>query len=194
MVIVTIGTAPKSSEKAITAFGFTGFTPNIIATLKDTTITATVPAGTDVTKLVATFAASAKATVSIGSTPQTSGSNGNDFTKSVTYIVTAEDGTVQEYVVTVTIDNNPLGIENLETSTFTVFPNPSSGNFYVEAENGTLALRVTDLQGRIVYQLENNTYTGEKLHIDLSRFGASTYLIHLTNNERDQLRKIEVVR
>ena len=61
----------------------------------------TVPFGTDVTQLVATFTTTG-ASVKVGSTVQVSGTTANDFTSPVTYTVTAADASTQAYVVTVT--------------------------------------------------------------------------------------------
>ncbi len=61
--------------------------------------------GTDVTGLIATFTVSDLATIAIGGTTQESGVTANDFTNPVTYTVTAEDATAQNWVVTVTISS-----------------------------------------------------------------------------------------
>ena len=52
----------------------------------------TVPEGTDLTKLVATFGVSNKATVKIGGAAATSGTTAANYTKDVDVTVTAEDG------------------------------------------------------------------------------------------------------
>ncbi len=89
-----------SSERAITAFTF----PTSTATTIDVhIITVTVPFGTNVTNLIATFTASAGASVSVGSTVQQSGITTNDFTNPVVYRVTSAFGWIQDYTVTVTV-------------------------------------------------------------------------------------------
>ncbi len=94
------GTTTKSSAKAITAFAFSALSPAVTATVDATakTISATVASATDVTKLVPTITVSDKATVS----PATNVVQ--DFSKAVTYTVTAEDGTTQVYAATVIAD------------------------------------------------------------------------------------------
>ncbi len=96
-VTVSVGAAPKSSAKDITKFSFAALSPAIDATIDATakTISATVPAATDVTKLVPTIATSAKATVS----PATGAAQ--DFSKEVSYTVTAEDASTVVYKVNV---------------------------------------------------------------------------------------------
>jgi hypothetical protein len=66
------------------------------------TIAVTVPYGTSVTALVATYN-STGSSVKVGTTVLTSGTTPNDFTGSVANIVTAADGTMATYTVTVTI-------------------------------------------------------------------------------------------
>jgi plastocyanin len=95
---------PASPAKAITAFSFQGLTPAVTGVINETlhTIVLTVPSGTNLTNLVATFTTTG-ATVAVAGAPQASGVTANNFTSPVTYTVTAADGTTQDYVVTVTV-------------------------------------------------------------------------------------------
>ena len=70
------------------------------------TIAVSVPFGTNVTALVATFTTTG-ASVTIGGTSQTSGVTANNFSNPVTYTVTAADASTQAYVVTVTVAREP---------------------------------------------------------------------------------------
>ena len=88
----------------ITGFSFT--IPAAVGTISGTNIAVTVPFGTDVTALVATFA-TAGISVKVGSTIQISGMTPNNFTSPVTYTVTAPDSSTKNYVVTVTISPSP---------------------------------------------------------------------------------------
>ncbi len=90
-------TVPKSSAKAITKLTFPQFTPAIQATIDEATkrITAVVPPTADVTKLIPSISVSLKAKVLPDS------GKVQDFTNDVTYSVTAEDGSKQDYKVMV---------------------------------------------------------------------------------------------
>jgi hypothetical protein len=90
-------TVPKSSAKAITKLTFSQFTPAVQATIDEATkrITAIVPPTTDVSKLIPSISVSLKAKVLPDS------GKVQDFTNEVTYTVTAEDGTKQDYKVMV---------------------------------------------------------------------------------------------
>lgn len=108
----------KSSAKEITKFSFAALSPTVDATIDAAakTIKATVPAGTDITKLVPTIAISDKAAIS----PATG--IAQDFSKEISYTVTAEDASTQIYKATITVDkpinNGTVYIGNLD------------GNFY----------------------------------------------------------------
>ena len=91
---------PVDSAKAISAFTF----PTSTATAIDQSahaIAVTVPYGTDVTALKASFTTSG-AVVAVGAISQTSGTTANDFSDGLTYTVTAADASTQDYTVTVT--------------------------------------------------------------------------------------------
>jgi len=92
----------SSSAKAITAYSLAGATGTINKTAK--TIAVTVPNGTNVTSLVATFTKTGTS-VTVGGVTQVSGAGGtsNSFGSPVTYRVTAADSTFVDYLVTVTV-------------------------------------------------------------------------------------------
>jgi hypothetical protein len=97
-------TVTANPAKALTAFSFQGTTPPATGVINEVThaIAVTVPPGTDVHALVATFTTTGAA-VAVARTPQVSGTTANDFSRPVTYRVTAADGTGQDYLVTVGI-------------------------------------------------------------------------------------------
>lgn len=86
-----------SKRKSITYFAFEDFQPPVVAEINafDSTISAIVPFGSDLSALRPTILASEKATVSPPSGVI------NDFTNTATYIVNAEDGTIQNWPVNV---------------------------------------------------------------------------------------------
>ena len=105
VVTVTVALNPA---KAITAFSIRSVSSAASGVIDqgNHTIAVTVPYGTNVTTLVATFLTTG-ASVKVGSTTQVSGTTPNNFTSAVTYKVTAADATTQDYVVTVTVAKNP---------------------------------------------------------------------------------------
>ena len=100
----------KVGPKAITAFSFQGLSPPVIGTINEAAhaIALSVPYGTDVSALVATFTTTG-ATVKVAGTPQVSGTTANNFSSPVTYTVTAADSSTQAYTVTVTVAAAVIG-------------------------------------------------------------------------------------
>jgi outer membrane protein OmpA-like peptidoglycan-associated protein len=90
-------------DKAITAFSFSSPAATGVVTAGSSTVAVTVPAGTNVTALVASFTLSAGASVAVSTVAQQSGTTANDFTSAVVYTVTAEDGSTRNWTVTVTV-------------------------------------------------------------------------------------------
>ena len=108
---------PLSSEKNILSYQFEAalnevLFSNIIVLIELETynynIELTVPYGTDVTNLIATFELSPLASAFIGEIAQESGISSNDFTNPVIYTVIAEDGSRQDWPVVVNEEIGPL--------------------------------------------------------------------------------------
>jgi hypothetical protein len=93
-------TITTSSAKAIKTFSLNGVAGTINEAEK--TIAVTMPAGTDVTALVATFTTTG-ASVAVDEVVQESGTTDNDFTNPVIYTVTAADASTEGYTVTVIV-------------------------------------------------------------------------------------------
>ena len=94
-----------SSANDLLSFNFASPTGSV--STNGTSISITLPIGTDPSKLsslVAIFSSSPKTTVTISQVNQVSGQTSNDFTTSKVYTVTAEDGSKKDYTVTVTIE------------------------------------------------------------------------------------------
>jgi len=95
---VTVTKPAPSTGKDIISFNFNALTPAVIGVVNAAakTISLQVPTGTDINALVPTIAVSTNATVSPAS------GVAQNFTSPVTYTVTAQDGTKQAWVATVT--------------------------------------------------------------------------------------------
>ena len=120
---------PPASDRAITSFGF--LSPNTVGTIDEENhaISVTVPWGTSLTTLTPIITHSGNSI-----TPE-SGER-TDFSHPVLFTVTAENGTIQEYTVTVNVAPNPA---NTITS-FTLSSPPVTG--YIDNSNHTVSLSV----------------------------------------------------
>jgi D-alanyl-D-alanine carboxypeptidase len=107
-----------SSAKTISAFSFQTLYNSIPvssdAIINGSSINIFLPPGTAVTSLKPTFTASSKSTVTVNGVAQTSDSSVVDFTSPVVFEVKAQDGSIQDYKVTVTTDI--VSIDNVVAS------------------------------------------------------------------------------
>ncbi len=108
----------KLSAKEILSFSFNDFSPAVIAKIDNTTktITATVSSTADLSKLKPNITVSERAKVTPASGTIL------DFSKPVSFTVTAEDGSTQVYTATITKEA-PVSTSTLPSS-ITYIPNP----------------------------------------------------------------------
>ncbi|RJE88734.1 DUF5018 domain-containing protein [Paenibacillus sp. 1011MAR3C5] len=129
---VTVNVA-ASPAKAITAFSFT--TPAVAGTVNEAsrTIAVTVPYGTDVTALTPTI-------THTGASISPNSGTARNFTNPVTYTVTAADGSIKSYTVTVNVATNPakaITEFSLTTPSVAGAINEAAGTITVHVPYGT---------------------------------------------------------
>ncbi len=83
---------PSDNGADITAFTFAGINGTAVIDKDALTVTATANETVDLTSIAATFTLSNGATAKVNGVPQVSGTTVNDFSGTVTYIVTSSDG------------------------------------------------------------------------------------------------------
>ncbi len=93
---VSFSTSCPNYENEILAFTFTGIDGDALIDAAETTVDAVALAGTNITALAPTITLSEGATISPNS------GAAQDFTNSLVYTVTAEDGTTKEWDITIT--------------------------------------------------------------------------------------------
>ncbi len=91
-----------SAEKDILTYSLADQTGTATINSTNHTVAVEVAYGINRNGLIATFTLSPKASAKVGTTDQVSGTTPNDFSSDVTYIVKAEDASIQNWVVTVT--------------------------------------------------------------------------------------------
>ena len=141
------------AEKSITAFSLNGVAGTINEAEK--TIAVTMPSGTSVTALVATFTTTG-ASVKVGSTVQVNETTANDFTSPVVYIVTAVDATTQDYTVTVVtkLVNQPATAISVSWTPNDAGTGVPAGVFCTHTPSITGSYVVTDTDGGSVVVTE----------------------------------------
>lgn len=103
----------KLSEKKILVFKFNEFSAPVLATIDHNlkTITAIIPSEVSLTKLSPVIEISEKATISPAS------GTASDFSKPVSYTVTAEDGSMATYLATIALSSgDPILLESMDVS------------------------------------------------------------------------------
>ena len=149
---VTVSDTPASSEKSITAFSFTQAdnanlsTSEVDGVINETGKTIALQVNSSAfPNLIATFSISAGAKLKVNDVEQESGVTSNDFTSPVTYRVTAEDGSTEDYTVTVSAAA-PSSEKSITAFSFTQADNANLSTSEVDGvidETGkTIALQV----------------------------------------------------
>ena len=177
-----------STENDILHFSFKGINPVSEGTISGNQIDVTVPAGTPVNNLIASFSLSANATVAVNGINQMSGVSKNDFSNAVVYTVTAEDGTTKNY--TVTVGGGALGTQNrvTETDNLKIYPNPFSEEITLvsNALSPNSRILITNMLGQTVFTANTSNMvskTSDSAIIQLSALTPGAYTIHIINHE-----------
>jgi hypothetical protein len=162
---VTVTVAPTNA-KAITNFSIQGITGSIDENAK--TITVEMRSGTVVTGLVAKFTTTGTS-VKVGATVQTSTISANNFTAPVDYLVTANDGSIATYTVTVNV-SSALGPKPVNLGT--------AGNFVILAKSAVSTTGTTKVVGDIgVSPSAASFITGFSLIADSTNTFSSSSLV-----------------
>jgi len=76
--------------------------------------------------------------------------------------------------------NDPIGINQPETSPLTIYPNPSEGKIHLQGLKESIHFFVTDINGKKV----RDGITNGEIQLDLD---AGIYFLHLKNNEIEKI-------
>ncbi|SOC16591.1 cadherin domain-containing protein [Ureibacillus xyleni] len=176
----------KSSEANILTFSI----PEELkpATIDNGTIVVFVAGSQNVTNLTPTFTVSDDVqSVKVGAMDQVSGTTANDFSNPVTYVVTAEDGTTKNWIVTViqapsdlSLTNNTVG-EELPVGT-------EVGILNAVAQAGDTLTYSIQSGDNTVFEIDNNRLI-TKTELDYNTKNQYTLTIRVTNQHGAYLDK-----
>lgn len=182
----------SSSQKSILAFrllasGNPGLnadlTGEIVENETPKKIKVNIPAGLQITlsSLTPAIVISSNATISLAS-----GIAAN-FTTPVMYTVTAQDGSTQQYMVTVTQE----GITGIEAagSSIKVFPNPFLKSFEVEGA-GDAIIELFDSHGKKLLPLKITATNHGTMSIQAENIRPGVYYLHIKTSHGTIVRKI----
>jgi hypothetical protein len=107
------------------------------------------------------------------------------------------DGGNNTYLDEFQIIGNTTNIDETEEVTlgFGLYPNPSSGNFFVQFKLNTASdvrLHVHDITGREVYSGEESRMSPDIYELPVRIRGNGTYLVHLSVDGREHIRRLVV--
>ncbi len=189
---VTVEEMVESNLCNIVSFGFES--PKATGVVSGNKVTITVPKGTDLTKLVASFTLSAGATAKVDTVKQVSGVTANDFTGVVKYDITAADNyTKKSFEVTVKEDAS-AGLSELSNSNINLYPNPSTGEFKLAVSAGQLSVRVMDAAGREVYNFNDKNSLTNEFSVNLVGVENGTYFADVLNNGDRAVIKVQIAK
>lgn len=95
------------------------------------------------------------------------------------YTVTVTDANGCTQTATFTVGSN-IGLNEREAYPIKVYPNPTTANLVIEAQQPLSEVRIVDVQGRVVKQLRVNQ---DRLNVDVSTLSSGTYWIQWYGKE-----------
>ncbi|WP_431158127.1 T9SS type A sorting domain-containing protein [Winogradskyella poriferorum] len=146
------------------------------------TIDIEVENGTDLTSLSPIFTLSFEANADINGTNQISGSTSNDYSIPVTYTITAGNGTVETWVITVTEEETLSVGENDLSIDISIYPNPTTGIINLNGELKDLSsVQIISVMGQMVYERNGDFNT-----LDLSFLKSGVYFLRIWVKEKQK--------
>lgn len=117
--------------------------------------------------------------------------SGSNASPTAAFIAGIKDQT-EDFTIPSPGPNCTLAVDYFENSDMIkVYPNPSSGlvNIRINQFVGKINLQVVDLNGRVVYSLENGNFNIEKT-IDLSSFQSGVYILKINGESLNYTQKM----
>ena len=103
-----------------------------------------------------------------------------------------------EAIVFITVQGNVTTAvalnEITNNSAFTIFPNPTNGQFKIELKEADTAaqIKIVDSMGHLVREMNHHPYGSRIIDIDLSDCPCGTYAIILTQNQKKSSKQIVI--
>ena len=109
-------------------------------------------------------------------------------------IVNVTDGGNNLYIDNINLGDITLGINEaiVTESKFRIFPNPNSGQFTIEylgENNENSKIYITDLSGRVVYEIGNDTNFKKEINVDLQK---GIYNVSIQNGNELYTQKVVI--
>jgi chitinase len=134
------------------------------------TVVITMPVGTDITQLIPTITVSPSATIIPNSGVV------QDFSYPVTYTVTAENGTAQNWTVTIQAVNK-ITVEH--NNYCILYPNPVDDKVIINMNSRCNTIEVTNLLGQTVYK---TNIVDTQIELNTISYNAGIYYVKIQND------------
>jgi hypothetical protein len=109
------------------------------------------------------------------------------LTTTYTVVVTASNGCSNNSNVTINV-SPCTGINEASLNEMTVYPNPTSGNFNIELNNGlNKSIQITDVNGKIVLSTSS---LEDKININLNHLTNGVYFVKIQCNNSIEIIKV----
>lgn len=94
----------------------------------------------------------------------------------------------------ITCNEVSTGVEDIEETAFTLFPNPNNGSFYINygGEAGYVSVEILELSGKVILSEGFNVQRGEQIPVDLANQSAGMYFVRLTVDNTVNIEKVMV--
>ncbi|OFX90094.1 MAG: hypothetical protein A2W99_17370 [Bacteroidetes bacterium GWF2_33_16] len=189
---VTVTVEPYHGKDILT-FSFAEQTSAAIINNTAHTVAVTVNSSANLSSLVASFTLSNAATATVEGTTQVSSTSSNNFTSAVTYRITAQDATYQDWIVTV---SKVTGIDDIENIYFAIYPNPAVSYINIETEFGIdelILIEIVDVTGKVKLAQTEYAERGLKATVNLpSDINAGLYFVSIRSEERTVTKRLIV--
>jgi len=190
--IVTVEESTLSNLCNVTSFGFES--PKATGVISGNKVTVTVPKGTDLTNLVASFTLSAGASAKVDTVKQITGVTVNNFSSVVVYDITAADNyNKKSFEVTVKFDES-ASLNELVNTNIKAYPNPSTGEFKFAVKAGQLSVKIMDAAGREVYNYNDKNNLTNEFSVNLVDVENGTYFANIVNNGEKAVAKVQIAK
>lgn len=99
----------------------------------------------------------------------------------VCLIVESADGCIDEYCETITVDTDNASVNNWESNSVKIYPNPSGQeNVTIEMDNAEFSYEVVDVTGKVLF---TGNKIQDKVTLNFSNESAGLYFVKVTNKE-----------
>ncbi len=120
-------------------------------------------------------------------TPMAMGTSATIYNVTIT-----DDACGTTFTDAVSVDCTTVGTNDPVPSTFSIQPNPSSGQFQLvnDGENRLINIQVFDLQGKLVFGDQQQFQQGDQYTLDLTTLPKGVYLAQLINEDSVESQKL----